>query len=246
MPMGLSVFGVLVERVDEVNFASVNGLQVARVKNFLRRAVVDYPFVVKADDPLGVTIDDIQVVRNEKNRHFTPFVKIVQKIIDGFLAGDVNAFGRFVKNQDIGIADNRPSDDNALGLPAGKGADRSSGNFRRQTDEPESGGNVRRFRVGAQAQKFTDGKRQGFFQNEFLGNVADFYVFLPGKRSPSRLKKSHQRFDEHRFAAPFGPIIAAISLFNAEGNIVEHFGFFNFNAQIFTSEFSPWLPTDIE
>jgi hypothetical protein len=70
----------------------------------------------EAEHGRGVSIDDRKIVGDEEDRQATVLLKAVYELVQSLLTRFVDAGGRFIKQQDIRLADQRKSDEQALKL----------------------------------------------------------------------------------------------------------------------------------
>ncbi len=78
--------------------------------------------VVHACHPLDIAGDEADVVGNDEDRH--RFVELAKQLEDALLRMGIDARRRFVEEEDLRLAGQRPRDQDALEFPTGEIADR--------------------------------------------------------------------------------------------------------------------------
>ena len=69
---------------------------------------------IQAQNAVRESVDHAHIVSDQNDGQISFFFYFVQKVENSFFPADVNPGSRLVKKQDIGIADQSPSDKNAL------------------------------------------------------------------------------------------------------------------------------------
>src|SRR3989338_4357414 len=87
--------------------------QFFRCQNITRRAKTNL-CLIKTNDFCSVMVNHCKIMRNQKQGKFFPPTKIIQKVIDGFLSGYINACRRLIKQEEVRVVDQCPRNHNSL------------------------------------------------------------------------------------------------------------------------------------
>jgi hypothetical protein len=93
--------------------------QIVGFEDLAGRAVAQ-GLLVEAENVGGIAINDLEFVGDENHGELVVGFQGVDELVNGLFAGDVDATGGFVKEEDVGLIDERPGDEDPLEFTAGK------------------------------------------------------------------------------------------------------------------------------
>src|SRR6266566_3109478 len=75
---------------------------------------------IQTQDLIGVAVNNIELMRNEKDGRVPLLLQALQEMVHRLLKSDINAGRGLVKKHHFGMVEHDPANQKALQLPAGK------------------------------------------------------------------------------------------------------------------------------
>src|SRR2546422_2793336 len=124
---------------------------------------------IESQDRIGLLRDDVDIVRDQKDRDVRFFLQAVKALIEHVFAADVDRGGRLIEEEDIRPIEDGPCDEDALHL-----SPRENVEPLREDRASETDGGERLFeaRPAFEAEEVPDGDRY-ICHNEILRDIAD-------------------------------------------------------------------------
>ena len=159
--------------------------------------------MVEADDAIGARHDDVQIVRDEQHAEAGLVAQAPDQVVEVRLAHVVDALHRLVEHQEVGLAQQRAGENDALQLAARQLAELLIAHVAAST-WPRMSPTRSALSLAAEHQEALDRHRDDGVAVEALRHVADAQILAPVHRAAVGLFEPEQHTHQRRLAGAVG------------------------------------------